>query len=224
MKANVEPGKTPEKQALGWAIEYFQKRAEALGQRGSASLVSLAYDAADALMDPKLVPPGQFDECLKELVRSALADGDETAGIYLSGVVIKFIALGKPFPEPLRYFTMFRLLHPGMTWCYDPDLDEWSGQPQKRKPGPKSGDWLVRDVTVVHAIHHIVLTWKFQPTRNPATEGPSAASIVRDAMAAVGSKVTEAAVNKIWNENGRVFAEASKLFPEIYKTVFPVAV
>src|SRR5262249_3913791 len=120
-------------------------------------------------------------------------------------LALEHIHLKKPMSQNLQTFVYFRLLHPNMK--VRQNSDGYSVSAFKRKSGPKADDWMYRDWQITHAIESIRYKWGFQATRNPASQSPSAASIVRDALEkGANQNLTEGAVNKVWNEKGKDYA------------------
>jgi hypothetical protein len=102
------------------------------------------------------------------------------------------IERGEPLPKPLQDFLV--------DFLDDPNLERFASW-----PGPKKTLYSLRDYRIVDAIAHVINTWDFRATRNVASKDAakqaSAASIVRDALErAVNLRLSEDAVNKIWNE------------------------
>jgi hypothetical protein len=70
-------------------------------------------------------------------------------------------------------------------------------RPPKKKRGPRAGeDYAVRDTMIVIAMEALIETAEWlRATRNSATEAPSAASLVCEAL---GGKPSEKQIGRIW--------------------------
>jgi hypothetical protein len=206
MKADARP--SAEKEALSWAIEFFRTRARYLNPK-SFRENNLKY-VEQCAEDWFVLPEGEREEQLNELAELAIFDGDGFATMYLCELAIKHIGKEMPFPPKLRLFTFFRLRWPNVKWHSEArnGASGLAGARIKKSPGPSSDEFLLRNGAILTAVAQIIDKWKFQATRSPASTDKrvSAASIVRDAIeTGAGRHLTEAAINKIWNEHGGDF-------------------
>jgi hypothetical protein len=194
-----------EQKALEWATDFFRENADDLTPEGC---LDEAYDP-DSLIEEydewrKRFPNRQswpdpavylkerygFEPQMIRLLRVSLTTEGDPAISNLCALAAELIERGEPLSETLKIFIIKYLRR-------DPSFE-----PAKKR-GPKYHRRAYRDVCIVEAIEHITETWKFHATRNPATEGPSAASIVVVALKnGADIKLTEAAINKIWREFG----------------------
>jgi hypothetical protein len=223
MKADVKLSANREKEALQWAIAYFRDRADRLKPYHNPSVdFFIAQDLwrddpkkLDDYIRYRAFSAGGYAWRINRLDQAAnhpqTTAGHRIRAQTLAGRIrqrfgkpgwdpvssirglCKFAAVlmneGEPLPESLRLFIMMFLLEPN-----------WFLKKVGAK-GRKYGHLKLRDLFIGGAIEDIVEKWKFPATRNEATERPSAASIVRDALKrGAGIHLTEKAVNTIWGE------------------------
>jgi hypothetical protein len=177
-----------EREALQWAADRFRDRASVLSAEGSrrilvASAVNrflAAYDMAkhSRKTDEKILVEDLLHEFKEEYFTPDLR----------REVAAALLERNEQLPSSLRELVVDYLRSPKVN----------------RKAGRDFFDLKLRNMLIAETINIISERWKFHPTRNEATtENASAASIVRDALAA-GAKLclTEAAINKIWRRFG----------------------
>jgi hypothetical protein len=196
MKADARPA--AEKKALEFATEYFSKD-EACFSSTEGNWLRTKEILANT-------PSGEQEKWIRALGKLAIIDGDIRAIEMLCNLAARHLAKEKQMPESLRIFTCLFLRHPFTKWR--PEGDKLvPGEKIKSKPGPHPRDRSQRNHAICVAIEAIMYEWGFDATRNPASKDKakraSAASIVRDGLAkGANVNLTEAAVNKIWNDWG----------------------
>jgi hypothetical protein len=187
-----------EKEALEWVTYFFREmgpRFSSTDANWRTSKETLAKQAGD-----------QQDKSIREPGGLALFQGDIRAIEMLCDLAARHLAEGKEMPEPLRIFTCLFLLQPFTKWRDDGEKLVPGGK-IKSKPGPHPRDRSNRNHAICVAIETVMYRWGFDATRNPASKDSakhvSAASIVRDGLGrGANINLTEAAVNKIWNDWG----------------------
>jgi hypothetical protein len=113
------------------------------------------------------------------------------------------IAHGDPLSTSLREFLVEFLRDP----------DKWM---KAGKRGPSGYDLKWRDMIIAGIIGGIVRGWKFPATRNDATERPSAASIVHEALVAAGiDDLQEKAINRFGTDTAILTVSRAKSFEVI---------
>jgi hypothetical protein len=158
-----------EKQALAWAIQFFRDRTGQLTREGSKK-------TWDELISGLLLEAHEVYNYSREergQVYLSMVDGARrhSYGVQLLlGFAATLIERGEPLPEEMRGYVAELLRDP-------PKL--------KRKPGPGLHDLRSRNSAICDALRHINETWKFPITRNHYSKGPSAASVVHEAIKAV---------------------------------------
>ena len=175
-----------EREALQWAADLFRVCTSILSAEGSRRFLAVsavnsfleAYDRAkDGGADDKITVEDYLYELQEEQFTPDLRCAAAAA----------LLERNEQLPTSLREFVVDFLRNPKV----------------KRKAGRDLNDLKQRNKLIAVAIQIIAERWKFHPTRNDATEGASAASIVRDALAAGAElDLTEAAINKIWRRFG----------------------
>jgi hypothetical protein len=175
---------------LLWAIDHFRRNEHQFKPGGSGWLEveQLVKELRLGFLYPHLEDGLTLDEWAARRVKWA-HEGNEWAELILLELAAALIEHGKPIPESMRPFTAKHL------------RDRNERQPRRR--GRKPSDLTFRDFTIATAIGMIALQWKLRPTRNEASSRPSAASIVKDALArGANLHLTEPAINKIWSSSG----------------------
>jgi hypothetical protein len=186
--------------ALQWAIENFRNNARNLKDPDSAKK-RWAYNK-QLLMNDKSVETIQRGNTLSIVVPESYEelhrmDHDELVDLiaaareeretheYLLAVAAALIDNGYSLPGPLKEFVIEFLPNPEVPR---------RGRGRKRE--------YMRDDVIAWVVSSICIQWGFSPTRNEATRGPSAISIVKRALEKVGIHLTEAAITKIWDKSG----------------------
>jgi hypothetical protein len=188
MKADAQSSR--EKEALDWAVDQL---------RASHHLLTPAWSKEQFDETIRLVRlDGEFggeahfgnwpimgwsgsDEEISKHVKRARG-GDEQSHRVLLEVAASRVKRDLPLGNPLTEYAV-----------------EFLREQKKPKPrGPKRSNYMDRDLVITVTIWKIGVKWGFSPTRNPATDSPSAISIVQKALKEVGFPMTEAAITKIW--------------------------
>jgi hypothetical protein len=198
MSEPASPG--DESAALQWVIENFCNKAHSLKDPDSAKK-RLAYNKKLLLLMNSIVETIQRGNSLSivvpesteqlhrmdhdELVDliAAARDGGETHE-YLLAVAAALMNNDHSLPGPLKEFVI-----------------EFLRSTEVPRRGPARKPDYSRDNFIAWAVATICIRWKFSPTRNEATKGPSAISIVKRALEEVGVNLTEAAISKIWDKS-----------------------
>jgi hypothetical protein len=196
MKADARPSR--EEEPLEFAANFFRKHKSWFSSTQGNWLGSKAILAKQ--------PPDVQQKLFRGLGKLALIDGDIRAIEMLCDMAARHLAEKKEMPESLRIFTCLFLTHPFTKWRGDGERLV-PGEKIKSKPGPHSRDRSNRNQAICVIIEAIRYQWGFGATRSPASKDSakrsSAVSIVRDALEKGGNiNLTEAAVNKIWNDWG----------------------
>lgn len=124
------------------------------------------------------------DEKGANLVERAL-DGDDVADSVLCAIAAKFVGTGCLMPDRLRNYTVDKLMRIA------------SAPPRRRRGRYDPHQNHNRDFAIACAVMALTRGGLF-PTRNEATERPSACSTVSIALERIGIQLSEGAVNKIW--------------------------
>jgi hypothetical protein len=196
MKTDARPA--AEKKALNFATEFF-----------SGNEAYFSSTEGNWLKSKKMLAersPDEQEKSIRVLWKLALIDGDIRAIDMLCDLAARHLAENKQMPESLRIFTCLFLQHPFTKWR-DDGARLVPGEKIKSKPGPHPRDRSNRNHAICVAIEAIMYEWGFDATRNPGSKDlvkrASAASIVRDGFEKGAIiHLTEAAVNKIWNDWG----------------------
>jgi hypothetical protein len=186
--------------ALQWAIENFRNNAHNRKDPDSAKK-RLAYNKK-LLLDMKYIVETiqrgnslsivvhESTEQLHRMDHDELVDliaqarnGGET-GEYLLAVAAALVDNDHSLPGPLKEFVIEFLR---------------TAEVPRRAPGRRPD--YSRDNYIAWAVAMICIQWEFSPTRNEATRGPSAISIVKRALEEVGINLTEAVISKIWDKS-----------------------
>jgi hypothetical protein len=182
-----------EKDALKWAIDFFREEADVLRPSGSKAALYESDTLIDMHDNWRNEQPRKFHAYFAELLNASLDEDGDYARFRLSALAAELLERGEPLTGPLKVFVVKTLRR-------DPIFES----PTKR--GPRPNDLIERNLCICEAVEHIIKAWKFAPTRNVATQTPSAASIARDALEhGVAVHLSEKAVNKIWNWHEGVF-------------------
>jgi hypothetical protein len=196
MKADARP--TAEKKALEFATRFFSREEATFSSTEGNWLKSKEILAKQS--------PDEQEKSIRVLGKLALIDGDIRAIDMLCDLAARHLAEKKQMPESLRIFACLFLQHPFTKWR-DDGVRLVPGEKIKSKPGPHPRNRSNRNHAICAAIEIIMYECGFDATRNPGSKDlakrASAASIVRDGLEK-GAKIhlTEAAVNKIWNDWG----------------------
>jgi hypothetical protein len=197
MSEPTSPG--DESAALQWAIENFRNNAHNLIDPDFAKKL-LAY-SKQLLLYKGMVQTIQRGDALSIVVpesaeQSHRMDPDELVDLitkareeelaheYLLAVAAALIDNNYSLPDPLKEFTI-----------------EFLRNPEAPRPGPGRKRNYRRDVVIAWVVAGICIQWEFSATRNEATSGASAISIVKRALEEVGVNLTEAAIVKIWDKS-----------------------
>jgi hypothetical protein len=193
MKADARPSR--EKEALEFAANFFRDYNHEFSAEGNwlARKEALAKET-----------PNEQEKAIRGLGGLALFKGDIRAIEMLCDLAARYIEEKRRMPKSLRIFTCLFLRHPFTTFRSEGEKLV-PGEKIKSKPGPHPQDRSNRNQAICVVIEAIRYHWGFDATRSPASKGSakhvSAASIVRDALEqGVNINLTEAAVNKIWND------------------------
>ena len=198
MSEPASPG--DESAALQWAIENFRNNAHNLKDSASAKK-RLAYNKKLVLFMNSVVETIQRGNSLSIVVPESTEqlhrmDHDELVDLiaqarnggetheYLLAVAAALVDNDHSLPGPLKEFVIEFLR---------------TAEVPRRGPGRRPD--YSRDNCIAWAVATICIQWKFSPTRNEATRGPSAISIVKRALEEVGINLTEAAISKIWDKS-----------------------
>jgi hypothetical protein len=178
-----------ERQALDWAIQFFRDRVHELTTEGSKQ--SLHDAVTGVLLDAHYVYDYTREERGK--IYTQLVDGAQHGNSFAVQQLLKFAATliekGEPLPEEMRGAVAELLRNPPKV---------------KNKRGPGPFTLKARDSAIIEAITHINETWKFPITRNHYSKGPSAASIVHDAIhSVIRINLSERGINSIWTRAAR---------------------
>jgi hypothetical protein len=183
MKADVQS--PAEKEALQWAVDFFQRCAPFLSRDASKrhSVVVLAL----YLSTLRSNPDSDFDDQLTSFIEAA--PKEPHAAAVLCEFAAQLMERGDQLPSQLRSFIVEFLRNPSM------------GTKRKRGPDKYAGNF--RNVLIGFAIVRIAETWKLPPTRNAATKDgekrASAASIVREGLReGARLRMSEEGINDIW--------------------------
>jgi hypothetical protein len=184
MKADVKPADEREKEALKWAMNFFRissadlrrganfKREQEVRLKWALEVYDMELNAAKTVLSDLIAHDIKFAR-----------EGHPGALRHLCSLAAALLKRSDPLPEALRDFIVEFLQNPN----------------KKTKQPERFYDLLDRDERIGLAIVAIRKTWNFKATRNAATEGASAASIVREALErGAGIPLGEKAVNKIW--------------------------
>jgi hypothetical protein len=191
MKANVDPAKTAEAEALAWTIDHLR------------SFQGLLVNPP--VFENRFYP--FIDPTVDFVAIMALVEGNEGNVQALREVAARLISENRPLPFGLQLFIGAHLKRPGMVMVghsCDGGKHTLELAPPIRRRGVSSSERILRNLTILSVMKQIIEKWKFYPTRSSATEHPSAASTVHSALAqmtsegATGIYLTEKAVNKIW--------------------------
>jgi hypothetical protein len=191
-----------EQEALQWATDWFRDCAGTLSVEGSrrflaASAVNSFLEAYDRAKDG-----GADDKITVEDYLYELQEEQFTPDLRCAAAAA-LLERNEHLPTSLREFVVDFLRNPKV----------------KRKAGRDFNVLRHRNKLIAETIQIIAERWKFHPTRNDATEGASAASIVRDALAAGAElHLTEAAINKIWRRFGpgaKAWLSRAKIFARL---------
>ncbi len=159
-----------------WLLSVMRSTVETIQHGGGQSIV--VPDSTETLhrIDP--------DELI-DLIKEARENGDQRD--YLLAIAAAAVDNDQPLPAPLKEFVTEFLRSP-----------KASGS-RRGRPATHT-----RDDVISWAVAEICIRWKFSPTRNDATEGASAISIVKRALGDgdVALHLSEAAITKIWNKSG----------------------
>lgn len=188
--------------ALQWAIESFRNNARIrmdpshirerrdynalLLNEFRATVETIQRGDTQSIMVPdsfETTHRMDHDELL-DLIACARKDGEVYE--YLLAIAAALIENGYALPAPLKEFVVGFLQNPKV--------------PRPGR-GRKRATLSPRDNFIAWVVSMICLRWKFHATRNEATERASAASITQKALSQVGIYLTEAAINKIWNNS-----------------------
>jgi hypothetical protein len=198
MSKPASPG--DERAALQWAIENFRNNAHNRKDPDSAKkrlaynkkLLLLMNSAVETIQRGNslsiVVPESSLElhrmdhDELVDLIAEA-RDGEETHE-YLLAVAAALMDNDHSLPGPLKEFVI-----------------EFLRTPEVPRRGPGRRPDYSRDNFIAWAVAMICIRWEFSPTRNEATMGPSAISIVKRALEEVGFNLTEAAISKIWDKS-----------------------
>jgi hypothetical protein len=182
-----------ERQALDWAIRFFRDLAHQPTAEGSKKKFHDTFTRV--LLDVHYVydyTREERGEIYTQLVDEALDEarhGNPFAVQQLSKFAAALIEKGEPLPEEIRGAVAELLRNPPKV---------------KNKRGPGPFTLMARDSAIIEALTHINETWKFPITRNHYSKGPSAASIVHDAIhSAIPINLTERGINSIWTRATR---------------------
>jgi hypothetical protein len=194
MKADAP--RSAEQEALEWAVNKFRWWRDLLTPEGSRQKWHAIQDSRIPSAYEYLMKLGRPEKALELLtffvVRACEGDGESIRELRILAAAL--IERGETLPDELRDFIVEYLREP------KPE--------KKRTPGP-ARYMEPRDLQIFSTIFQIVDKWKIPATRNPATTGSSAASIVRDALeVAADVKLTEDAINKIWKAFSKGVREA----------------
>jgi len=183
MKADADR----EQEALAWAVGEFGRMAFMLKPGGwinehfelSMQLLQLG---GESYLNDEIASWSGSDEEISRHVEHARG-GNEKSHRLLLEVAASRMKRNRPLGFPLNEYTA--------------EFLRQQKRP-KRVRGRKRETYLDRDAVIYTTIMQINLKWGFSPTRNPATDAPSAISIVQKALKKVGIPMTEAAITKIW--------------------------
>jgi hypothetical protein len=187
--------------ALQWAVENFRNNVPKLKDPDSAK-ERLAYNKQLLIRmsccvetiqrgntlsivvpeSPEQLHRMDHDE-LVDLIAAARKGGG--AHELLLAVAAALIDNDYSLPSPLKEFVI--------EFLRNPEVPQ-RGRGRKRE--------YERDDVIAWAVATICIRWEFSPTRNEATSGPSAISIVKRALEKIGIHLTEAAITKIWDKSG----------------------
>jgi hypothetical protein len=183
MKADVKPD-SREKEAREWAIDFFRKVAGQL--KRDVSKRSFDQQFASSLVELYGLPESGFDDQLALYIEATREE--PRASVVLCEFAASLMERGDHLPSQLQRFVVEFLRNPRTG--------------TKRKRGPDTFALVHRNFLISFAIFKIAKEWGLSPTRNDATERPSAVSTVRDAMERGGGiPLTEKAVNDIWGSS-----------------------
>ena len=142
--------------------------------RGGGGPLAYQYDAVFQVNDSRFDP-----DAAKGIVEAAKA-GDHDARAALHLAIAWMLRERAELPDPLRQYLI--------------DLLVTAGGPHKR--GRRAHEHHVRNSVIALAVK-AVMGHGFDHRRNQATDGPSACSIVAEALADVGIYMTEANIGKL---------------------------
>jgi hypothetical protein len=119
-------------------------------------------------------------------------------------IVLEALREGEPLTQAVFWFIEACLLYPGKRVRLV-EMPDGSVQVvpdnSKRAKGRKRD--TMRDTTILVLIDEVSEKWGFTPTRSTGGE-PSAASIVKRALEAVGVYLEEKSIEKIWNNRNKI--------------------
>ncbi len=127
--------------------------------------------------------PKLYDEEKGARLIEKARSGDYVAKFTLYAVAADYLEAERPLPDALREYLIEEL------------RSEVNRRPKRRGRDPHA--YHPRDFEVACIISNVIMLG-FRPTKNRATEGVSACSIVTQALEKLGIHLSESAVEKIW--------------------------
>jgi hypothetical protein len=190
-----EPQRVTEKEALDYAVHLVDSWRERLRPDTPDRFFIIEGYRAFKRHDP---------EAGRRYLTQEVMNANQQVTEDVKQIVLEALREGEPLTQAALWFIEACLLYPGKRVRLV-EMPDGSVQVvpdnSKRAKGRKRD--TMRDTTILVLIDEVSEKWGFTPTRSTGGE-PSAASIVKRALEAVGVYLEEKSIEKIWNNRNKI--------------------